>query len=295
MIGQPEKEASDTEYQVGDTISYTITYTDVKGTNNDLIITDTMTAGLTYKASTLKVKINGTETTEGWTATPTADTDGATLVITVDADTMDTLEEGQTIVITYDTVVNNNASLDGTEKNTVVARTSEQETTPKVVEIESFNVTINKTDGTDALKGAQFEIYRDDEECAGDALTLRLLTDAELEAAEIEKAADTVYYQVDTSATNTTIDMTNASSAVIYGLDEDSTYYVLETKAPDGYNLKEDPTAVEDGAASIEVINQSGSVLPSTGGIGTTMFYVAGTLMVLVAGVYMVSKRRMDA
>ena len=295
VIGQPEKEASDTEYQVGDTISYTITYTDVKGTNNDLIITDTMTAGLTYKASTLKVKINGTETTEGWTATPTADTDGATLVITVDADTMDTLEEGQTIVITYDTVVNNNASLDGTEKNTVVARTSEQETTPKVVEIESFNVTINKTDGTDALKGAQFEIYRDDEECAGDALTLRLLTDAELEAAEIEKAADTVYYQVDTSATNTTIDMTNASSAVIYGLDEDSTYYVLETKAPDGYNLKEDPTAVEDGAASIEVINQSGSVLPSTGGIGTTIFYIIGAILVIGAGVVLVTRRRMNA
>ena len=302
VIKTPEKEASDTEYQVGDTISYTITYTDVKGTNNELIITDTMSAGLTYKASTLKVKINGTETTEGWSATPTADTDGATLVITVNEATMNTLQEGQTIVITYDVVVNNNASLDGTEKNTVVARTSEQETTPKVVEIESFDLTINKTDGTKALKGAQFELYRDanpsaevpEGGTAPAALTLRALTDDELEAAEIEKAADTVYYIVDTSVTNTTIDMTNASSAVIYGLDKDSTYYVLETKAPDGYNLKADPTAVENGVASIDVINQAGTVLPSTGGVGTTLFYVIGGILVLGAVVTMVSKKRME-
>ena len=294
LIGQPEKTASDTEFQVGDKVTYTITYTDVDGTNNDLVLTDTMSAGLTYKASTLKVEINGTETTTGWSATPTTDAAGATLVITVDATTMDTLKKGEKIVVTYDAVVNNDASLDGTEKNTVVARTSQQETTPKTVEIESFDVTINKTDGTNALKGAKFEIYRDDAECSGDALTLRLLTDEELEAAEIEKAADTVYYQVDTSATNTTIDMTNASSAVVYGLDKDSTYYVLETEAPEGYNPKEEPTPVEGGAASVDVINQAGSILPSTGGIGTTIFYVLGSLLVVGCGIVLVSRKRMQ-
>ena len=293
LIGQPEKEASDTEYQVGDTITYTITYTDVDGTNNTLTLTDTMSAGLTYKADTLKVKINGTETTEGWSATPTADTDGATLVITVDEDTMDTLKKGETIVVTYDVVVNNKASLDGTEKNTVVAKTSEQETTPKVVEITSENMTINKTDGTNALKGAQFELHRDNATSA--ALTLRKLSDDELTAADITKTADTVYYQIDTSVTNTTIDMTDASSAVVYGLDADSDYYVVETKAPDGYNKLEEPQKVDAGKVSVDVVNQAGSVLPSTGGIGTTIFYIVGAILVIGAGVVLVTRRRMNA
>ena len=88
--------------------------------------------------------------------------------------------------------------------------------------------------------------------------------------------------------------MTDASSAVVYGLDEDSTYYVLETKAPDGYNLKEDPTAVAGGTASVHVVNNAGSILPSTGGIGTTIFYIIGAILVIGAGVVIVTKRRMN-
>ena len=293
VITQPEKTASDTEYQVGDTITYTITYTDVDGTNNILTLTDEMSAGLTFKAETLKVTIKGTETTAGWTSTPTTDTEGAKLVITVDETTMDTLKKGETIVVTYDVVVNNKASLDGTEKNTVVAKTSEQETTPKEVKITSENMTINKTDGSKALKGAKFELHRTTATTA--ALTLRALTDAELDAAKITKAADTVYYQVDTSVTNTTIDMTNASSAVVYGLDPDDDYYVIETVAPEGYNKLEEPQKVDAGKVSVDVVNNAGSVLPSTGGIGTTLFYVIGAALVLGSGVLMVSKKRMSA
>ena len=148
----PEKEASDTEYQVGDTVDYTITITDVAGTNNSLKVTDTMSAGLTYKADTLKVRVNETEVTTGFTVNPTADTDGATLVLEFTAETIASLEAKQTIEITYSAVVNNSASLDGSEKNTVVLNYSEQETTPVEVVIESYDMTINKTDGTDGRR-----------------------------------------------------------------------------------------------------------------------------------------------
>ena len=292
----PEKEASDTEFQVGDTVDYTITITDVAGTNNKLKVTDTMSAGLTYKADSLKVKVNGTEVTTGFTATPTADTAGAVLTLEFTAETIAALEKDQTIVITYSAVVNNDASLDGTETNTVVLNYSEQETVPVTVTIESYDMTINKTDGTNALKGAQFELYRDEVK-DGEAITLRKLTEDELaalgtEEEPFEAAADTVYYQIDTSATNTTIDMTDASSAVIYGLDKDSTYYVLEIKAPDGYNMLDKAQEVAGGTASIDVVNQAGSILPSTGGIGTTIFYVIGAILVIGAGVVLVSRRR---
>ena len=44
----------------------------------------------------------------------------------------------------------------------------------------------------------------------------------------------------------------------------------------------------------VHVINQTGTELPSTGGIGTTIFYVLGSVLVVAAGVLLVTKKRMD-
>ena len=88
--------------------------------------------------------------------------------------------------------------------------------------------------------------------------------------------------------------MTDAYDAVIYGLDGDSTYYIEETKAPDGYNKLEGKIAVtmSDANQVQPVVNNAGSVLPSTGGIGTTIFYAIGAILVIGAGVVLVSRRR---
>ena len=95
------------------------------------------------------------------------------------------------------------------------------------------------------------------------------------------------------------------------------TYYLYETKAPGGYNLLSEPVAVtfhcsdtmdarldpayitiNDSANQItsmhfEIENKSGATLPETGGIGTTLFYVIGGLLVVGAGVLLVTKKRM--
>ena len=87
--------------------------------------------------------------------------------------------------------------------------------------------------------------------------------------------------------------MTDASSAVVYSLDKDSTYYLQETKAPDGYNLLENEIEVHlNTTTSIDVENNSGSILPSTGGIGTTIFYIVGGALVLGAVVVLIARRR---
>lgn len=89
------------------------------------------------------------------------------------------------------------------------------------------------------------------------------------------------------------------------GLD-DGTYYVVEIQAPAGYNGTDDEAdvttevKVENGVVSIQigrtgVENLKGGTLPSTGGIGTTMFYVVGGLLVAAAVVVLVSKKRMGA
>ena len=78
---------------------------------------------------------------------------------------------------------------------------------------------------------------------------------------------------------------------------------MVESTVPSGYNKAADSTftieADNYNAANLEqtstVVNQSGSELPSTGGIGTTIFYIIGAILVIGAGVVLVTRRRMNA
>lgn len=90
------------------------------------------------------------------------------------------------------------------------------------------------------------------------------------------------------------------------------TYYLKETKAPDGYNLLKEPIKIvvtgdavtgkpvikvdNNGTATVvkkvEVQNNKGSILPSTGGMGTTLIYVVGSILVLASGIVLFSKRK---
>lgn len=94
---------------------------------------------------------------------------------------------------------------------------------------------------------------------------------------------------------------------------EEGTYTITELKAPDGYNILTDELQItvtfdeeteqftytgatlENGAAHITVVNHAGTELPSTGGIGTTLFYVFGGIFVLAAVILLVTKKRMSA
>lgn len=109
----------------------------------------------------------------------------------------------------------------------------------------------------------------------------------------------------------------------IYGLDA-GTYWLEETKAPDGYNILTDPVKVEIipiidtvgdpltalagkvndsesgvtgdtelGKVQIKIANSQGATLPSTGGIGTKIFYVLGGTLVIGSGAALVIKKRM--
>ena len=110
-----------------------------------------------------------------------------------------------------------------------------------------------------------------------------------------------------------------AGDIVINGLDDAVDYYLYETKAPEGYHILTDPvrfkinasyeangaayTSVnvkidnEDESSNLiaTVENKSGSTLPETGGIGTTIFYVVGVILMLGAGVLLVTKKRMSS
>ena len=95
-------------------------------------------------------------------------------------------------------------------------------------------------------------------------------------------------------------------------------YEITELKAPDGYNLIKtpikvtiicnlpengegnctwevtEPGQVVDGIIELKVVNKTGAELPSTGGMGTTMFYVIGGILVALAAVLMIVRKRMS-
>lgn len=147
------------------------------------------------------------------------------------------------------------------------------------------------------LSGAKFKLYSDSDckteiKLTKDGNNYRKLTGVETEA------------EIVTDATG---------EFTIQGLAE-GTYYLKETKAPNGYNILKDPITVKlervadgDGASSlsikqndkptnrINVLNNSGSILPSTGGMGTTLIYLIGGALVLGSGFVLANKKRAKA
>ncbi|HEM2534127.1 TPA: SpaH/EbpB family LPXTG-anchored major pilin [Streptococcus suis] len=145
--------------------------------------------------------------------------------------------------------------------------------------VTTHRFTLKKTnEAKDTLTGAEFKLY--------DALS---------GGAEIKVVKDGDAYRV--AEANETGVAIEAGEVVIKGLKHSTTYYLEEMKAPNGYNILTERQAVKvtaDNNAQANIVNKKGGVLPSTGAIGTTLFYLVGSILLLVALVYTISKRRMN-
>ena len=160
----------------------------------------------------------------------------------------------------------------------------------------------NEIKDENVLSGAGFKLYSDIT-CKQEIL--------------LKKHTDGFYYPIATGESGEEMFSANDGKFNIKGLDA-GTYYLKETSTPDGFNTignmkieisathKEmaDPTKVavkltkkvNDKKYDVnKVVNKSGSLLPETGGIGTTIFYIVGVVLVLGAGVLLVTKKRMNA
>lgn len=265
------------ELNIGDIVYYSTTVTIGKGSDKEIVITDVMTAGLTFDQDSIAVTdVDGPLDTSAYTVTGKTE-QGFTLTLTEDY--VKAHSEGS-VTITYEAAINENAVVDDAEGNdNTVTMTYSNQTSEDTVYVATYDFLLKKTDGTNYLPGAGFKLY--------DALT---------EGNLIKVNKDDTGYYLDAEADEEIL-VDNADGVNVRGL-KPGTYYLEETTTPDGYNTltARQPVVVTAGqtnAVEVEVVNNAGAELPSTGGMGTTILYIIGGILVVGGGIYLLTKKRM--
>ena len=282
------------------------------GVDSDYTITDELPEGIAYNENTVDIS--------GWTLnndyTVSYDADNHTLTIILKASKLTTLGKNVDIEITYNADakdVDGNLTVGTEHENTVTLAYKSQTMTDKAV-VKTYDLgttadgtpTITKVDGSEnpvKLQGVKFVLSK--------------TVPAESEG---EPTTKTVYATFDQNnylirwvdSQDDAIELVTDSNGNIkaYGLDAD-TYILTETETLPGYNLLNDTITVvidESGNETykltstndalkdkITVVNEAGSQLPTTGGMGTTVLYIAGAVLVLGAGITLVVRRRMNS
>lgn len=286
-----EKSVDDQDVEIGQELTYTITgkVPDTTGYNEYTYeVSDTMSAGLTYMDGvTVTFGDEGIDTTGKYEKTSNG------FKLTFDM-TKYQQHVGKTITITYKAKVNENAVT--TEAGNPNAASLKYSNNPadnnsfgtenKVVKVYTCNINIFKhvKDQTTALANAKFKLHN-----------------ADGKYYKWDEVAKAVTWVVDANdATEVVTD--NAGKASFKGLEAGS-YKLTETEAPAGYNkltsdkdvkvtrTGTDPNVTITGN-DVDVPNSTGTILPSTGDMGTKALYALGGLMAAGAAVALVARKR---
>lgn len=284
---------------IGDTVYFKTTITAQPGAQN-YVLHDKMTAGLKFNGNVEVKKGESPVATLDYTLKTSDFNDDCTFEIVFGQIFCDDLQKDEKITVTYSATLNENAVI-GNDANTNTnktllsygdsQKTTEVTTNTKTFKMDVFKYTENRTDKTkkDGLADAVFTLKK-----GGETNTINFVKET-----SDENNGD-IYRVANTGDANIT---TNKSGKfTIKGLGA-GTYYLTETKQPAGYNKLKNPVTVvidNDGnvkvddanADPVEVENKTGTVLPSTGGAGTTMIYLIGGALVLGSGVVLATKRR---
>lgn len=250
-----------------------------------------------------------------YTVEQTGLTDGCTFHVVFTEDFCSKLNNGDVIIISYSATVNENAVIAGdgnkNESKLSYGNENKSETKPSVTRtyVWSFDVLkYGHGDEKNVLQGAEFILLKYGNTDQADNEKKIAIFSQNGNNYKLERWED---YVEEKEFDNSTLVSDKDGKINILGLDA-STYYLKETKAPDGYNpLNEDVrvSVYSPGYEYIEgnqqimkpvsltakVNNESGSKLPSTGGMGTTIFYVLGTILLVGSAVLLITRRRMKA
>ena len=289
---------------IGQTVNFKSTITAQAGAEN-YVFHDAMSEGLTYTGVTgVTLKRGDAEATTvdpaNYEIKTEGLTDGCTFEIVFKQTFCDTLKANDKIEISYTATVNEKAVVglpgnDNTSKLGYGDSSNTKTTPPSKTTTYTWDMSVLKyatKDGKEVkLADAVFTLSRDEK---GTDLI------------KLVKVEDNVYRVAKTGETGITQITTDATGAfTIKGLDS-YTDDLTEITQPAGYNKLADPIKVviddngnvtynNDYIGTVKVENKSGAELPSTGGVGTTVFYVVGGLMVLLAVVLLVTRKKMSA
>lgn len=313
LEGNQEKDSN--VAAIGDIVTYRSKVKLTQGTEN-IVYHDVMTEGLTFNSGS--VQLDSAALPNGVTVkTGNNVTDGCTFEVVFNQEYLDTLTINtapnttgtgalteKTVILTYTATINEKARVDDKDTNTAYLTFGEKgESTHSTVKTSyrAFDLIkfTTKNGNKTLLKDAEFSLYKDQACTAGHEIKLVRVSD---------DGAGTVYRVAVGNESGAIGKITTEEKLItIKGLD-DATYYLKEIAAPRGYNPLTAPVAVNLTNSNlkatvqenfyldntgVQVENQSGTTLPSTGGMGTTLFYVVGGLLMAAAAVLLIAKKRM--
>ena len=304
---------------IGQTVNFRTTVNVHAGAEN-YVLHDKMSDGLTFKGVNLVELLvpgsDGATTTktldEGTHYTINTTTDGCTFEVIFTKELCDTLETNNKLIVHYSAMLNRDAIIagEGNSNQAWLEYGEENYTTHDKTNTFTFGIDIVKTDSQNKLiDGAGFKIYS--ELTGGHEIAVVPLTKKvegqEKEVPVLDKNGNPIYRRARTDETGVEI-LVKGGKVTVVGFDN-GTYYLEETTTPSGYNQlsARQKFIIADGnldatfngdifstGSGVHVVNKSGTMLPETGGIGTTLFYVFGGMLAAAAVVLLVTKKRMS-
>ncbi len=284
-------------------VNYKSTITVGVGATN-YVMHDTMEAGLTFNNDVVVKLADGTVVDKANYTVTVSPSDGHTFDVAFANTFIEGLAKGTQFTVYYSATLNENANIvtDGNDNTVKLSygedskwETAEHKTTTYTWKMDVLKYTMDGTSKVN-LAGAKFQLL----DKTGNAIKFT----------DVTTTGGVPTYRVDADGTVDTITTDANGKFELVGLDE-GTYKLHETEAPAGYNkLAADLDVIitstynEAGLtasykinnadpATIEVLNKTGGLLPETGGIGTTIFYTLGGILMLAAFVLLVVKKRM--
>lgn len=295
---------------IGDTVNFKTTITAQPGAQN-YVLHDKMTEGLTFDKNSINVSLHKKATNADETLVTNTDYNVETINLK-DTDLKCTfhinftqtlcnrLAADDTITVTYSATLNDKAVIGstGNVNETKLNYGDSKETTESKTHTFTYDIPVFKYTMKDNVKtGLEHAKF-----------TLSLNEDGANPIKFKESNENNKYIKDETGAI-TEVESPQDGKLTFEGLGA-GTYYLTETKQPDGYNKLAKSVKIEmdangtikvDGKSTleseeskrlVEVENKTGTVLPSTGGMGTTMIYLVGAVLVLGSGVVLATKRR---